>query len=306
MDNKEKNIEYYEGLVYDIVLRKNQGNFTLFIQELTLLVEDENLEKGHKELALKKEKYFLSMIKNGYQDCIVEPEGEDTRKTFRWNLIPFLIKTIVIFTIIIILLTTYNIKSNTFKYVKRASKSVVQVSKDISQTLNNIDEQAAKVIKTLDSHQIAKEREKLVSPDKLLVPVSFHTDNNLANYPVKHVFDSEVSTFWHSAKNEADLVVRFKLPSKLVAFSITSRNDIPGLQSPDRIIIECSNDNNNWKHYDQSPQIICEQGETKLVFLESNDKDYMYYKFNFIKFEDAGFISMAEMRLYGNYTKNLK
>ena len=56
MDNKEKNIEYYEGLVYDIVLRKNQGNFTLFIQELTLLVEDENLEKGHKELALKKEK----------------------------------------------------------------------------------------------------------------------------------------------------------------------------------------------------------------------------------------------------------
>ena len=45
---------------------------------------------------------------------------------------------------------------------------------------------------------------------------------------------------------------------------------------------------------------------SKLVFLESNDKDYMYYKFNFIKFEDAGFISMAEMRLYGNYTKNLK
>jgi len=307
MGNNEKNLEYFKGLEYDIVLRRNKDKFTLYIQELTLLEEDENLEKGYDKLALKKVKYFQNMIENGYQDHIVEPEGEDIRKTPQWNLIPFLIKTIVIFSIIVILLTRYHIKANTFKYFNRASKSVAQASKDISQTLNNIDEPAVKVIEALDSYRIVKEREALLSSkNKLLTPVSFYAENNYDNYPVKNAFDSDASTFWHSSKNETYLVVRFKLPSKLEAFSITSRNDIPGLQSPDSIIIESSNDNKNWEHYDQISQIMCETGKTKNVFLESNGKYYIYYKFNFKKFEDAGFISMAEMKLYGNYVKNQK
>jgi hypothetical protein len=71
------------------------------------------------------------------------------------------------------------------------------------------------------------------------------------------------------------------------------------LQGPDKCIIEGSNDNKNWKYIDEASQLVWTQGETKRIFVE-NSEDYMHYKFNFTKKESSDFISIVELKLYGN------
>jgi hypothetical protein len=301
MDNHEKNLEYFKSLKYDILVRKNKDIFVLYTNELSLLVEDENIEKAYEKLESEKEKYFQKMIENGYQDHIAEPEGRKIKKTPFWDLAPFFVKLIVILSIIVIFLEIYNIRSNTFKYFKRASKDIAQASKDISQALN-IQQTAVKVVDALDNYQINKEMRKLLlSKYRLLTPVDFYASNSLDDHPVKLAFDSNPGTFWHSMRHLAYLDVTLERPSKLEALSITSRPDILGAQGPDEFTIEGSNDNKNWEHIDEVSQLVWRQGETKSRIIGGNNKAYVYYRFNFIKKEktrDA--ISIVEMELYGN------
>ena len=58
-NNKEnKDLGYFKNLQYDIVIKKRKNRFVLFIPELAIVEEDENLEKAYEKLESEKEKYF--------------------------------------------------------------------------------------------------------------------------------------------------------------------------------------------------------------------------------------------------------
>jgi hypothetical protein len=68
-----KNAENLKNLQYDIILKKRDRKFILFIRELGILEEDESLEKVYQKIEVEKNKYIQKMLEFGLQDEIIEP-----------------------------------------------------------------------------------------------------------------------------------------------------------------------------------------------------------------------------------------
>ncbi len=137
-DDSEKDLEYFKNLKYDIVVRKNEDTFLLYIHELCLVTEDKNLEQAYVKMESNKENYFKKMIENHFQEHIEEPEGREIRKTFSWNLAPFFIKLTVVVLVTFIFLKTIDHISPTFRYLRRASKNISRIN--FLQTTNDISQ----------------------------------------------------------------------------------------------------------------------------------------------------------------------
>lgn len=295
--NNEKDLEYFKSLKYDIVIRKKKEGFLLSIHELSLLEEDNDIEKAYEKLEYEKDKYFQKMIENGYQEHIGEPKGKKIKKDSPWNLAPFFVKLFAIILVVVVVLATKNSISRSLKYFDNGAKAVAQVSEDISHILN-IEDTVVQVTDIFDNIQLAKRKKNLLLKYRPLSPVDLYASNNLDNYPIEFAFDSVPNTFWQSSTNTAHLITKFEFPSRLKGLSITSRPDIPGLQGPKKCFIEGSNDNKNWEYIDNISQLEWKKGETKIVLIENNVKDYVYYKFSFTIQEKDNYISIAEMSLY--------
>ncbi len=313
MGNNEKNLEYFKSLKYDILVRRGKDKFTLFIHQLCLFAEDENLEKAYEKLESEKEKYFRQIIEYNYQDHIVEPEPKGSKNQERnfWNLVPFFVKLAVITTVVVVLLAKVDDISSTFKHLKRAAKSFTKTNKgyDIKDVTANVTTTA---LKAFDNYQENKEAEKRWKSEYTLVnPVEFHANTSMDEHPVEHAFDSDPATFWHStsyhlATIPISLDIKFKQPRKLRGFSMSSRQEVAGTQGPDAITIEGSNDNKAWKHYDMVTELTWVRGETKNLIIKGNNNTYTYYRF---KLDDGAtatreHLSIVEMKLYIKSTED--
>lgn len=69
-----KSIEYCKNLNYKAEVTKKNGMYRMFIPELMVYAEDDNIERAYEKLETAKEEYFKRMIEGGYEDYIVEPE----------------------------------------------------------------------------------------------------------------------------------------------------------------------------------------------------------------------------------------
>lgn len=130
--NKEKDLEYFKDLKYDVVMKKRGNLFVLFVPELACIEEDENLEKAYEKLEMGKESYFREMIESGYQDYIREPEGAKRKKrfvdTFATNVLSFFVKFLIVLLVggIFIQVASYKYQgeSNIFKKIKQISRII--------------------------------------------------------------------------------------------------------------------------------------------------------------------------------------
>ncbi len=294
MNNNEKDLEYFKNLKYDIVIRKKKEGFLLSIHELSLLEEDTDIEKAYEKLEYAKDIYLNKMIENGYQEHIGEPKDKKMKIVSTWNLAPFFIKLFAVVLVIAIVLATKNTLSRSLKYFDTGAKAVTKASQDFSRTLNP-NNTVVKVTDILDAIQSDKIQFSKCIP---LSPVDWQASNNLENYPIEFAFDSKPDTFWHSSTNTAYLIAKFELPSRLKAFRITSRPDIPGLQGPNECFIEGSNDNKNWEYVDNQSRLKWKRGETKTILIKNISKDYMYYKFSLKIQETSSHLSIVEITLY--------
>jgi len=308
MGKHEKDLEYFKNLKYNTVVRKNNGKFLLYIPELSLLEENKNIDKAYEKLVAAKEKYFQKMIEMEIKDEIVEP-ALFGRKRLETGLIPFFIKLLSVAAVVVVLLATIDELSSTFKYIKRASKSIARGS-DISRTAvgtpNNlsIEERVFKTLEATDRYHASKAKNKKLSEEYMVItPSAVYESDHFSVHNVQLAFDSHHGTFWHATDNEGFVAIKCNKPAKLEAFSITARHDIPGMQLPDKTIVEGSNDNNNWERIAEVPQILCGKGESKVIFIE-NDKEYAYYKLNFSKWLPTSHISAAEISLFSKNTEN--
>lgn len=302
MGSHEKDLKYFKNLQYNTVVRKNKDKFLLYIPELSLLEENKNIDKAYEKLVAEKEIYFQKMIEVGIKDEIVEP-ALFGRKRLETGLIPFFIKLFSAAVVVVILLATIDDISSTFKYIKRASKSITRGS-NISRTAVgtqkdlSIEQTVFRTLQATDIYNAGKSaREKLSKEYEIITPSGLYESDHFSVHPIELAFDSHPGTFWHATGNEAYLTIKCEHSSKLRAFRITAREDIPGVQNPDKTVIEGSNDNNNWEHVSDISQIVCGKGGSKVIYLENN-KDYTYYKFSFSKWLPTSHIAIAEFSLY--------
>ncbi|MBL7045407.1 MAG: discoidin domain-containing protein [Parcubacteria group bacterium] len=305
MDDNEKNLEYFKNLKYHVIVKKHKNKYTLYIPELSLFEEGNVFEAAYKKLETKKEKYFLQMIEMEAQDEIIEPSHLSIKnfKRLLRGLIPFFIKLFVTMAAVIALLALIDDVSSTFKYIKRASKKLskgIESRQAVDSSFQDINIEQW-VFRALGAKERYANKRKLLDELKrdceIITPASVYDDAHLADYKPELAFDYTDGSFWHSTSNTAYLAIDCKIPSRLQAFKITSRHDIPGMQSPDKIVIEGSNDNNKWEHIYDVPEIETGQGETRVIYIENN-KDYRYYKFNLSKWEETSYISVAELAIY--------
>jgi len=197
--------------------------------------------------------------------------------------------------------------SDVIKEMKGVSDNIKQLEVDIKALTDKVDSSFQNmnieqwVLRALGAKDRYANKRKLLDELKrdceIITPASVYDDAHLADYKPELAFDHTDGSFWHSASNTAYLAIDCKIPSRFQAFKITSRHDIPGMQSPDKIVIEGSNDNNKWEHIYDVPEIETGQGETRVIYIENN-KDYRYYKFNLSKWEETSYISVAELAIY--------
>ena len=124
-DKNNKDLEYYKKLQYEVITKKRKNRFEVIIPELAIIEEDESLEKAYKKLELEKEKYFQTMIENGYQDYIKEPEGGKIKKEYIPDLTNYLIK-LTITVLVIIFLGVVGMKV-TLDKVEHETRSILSI-----------------------------------------------------------------------------------------------------------------------------------------------------------------------------------
>ena len=96
-------MQYLKKLNYDVILKKKGENFVIYIPELSCIAEDASLEKAYKKLEIEKEKYFKGIIESDFIDYINEPENLTIKKTVIFTSFTFIIKGVIIFTMIFLL-----------------------------------------------------------------------------------------------------------------------------------------------------------------------------------------------------------
>ncbi|MFC1694319.1 hypothetical protein ACFL1R_12540 [Candidatus Latescibacterota bacterium] len=102
--NEMKVLAYYETLKYDIHLRQCGDNFVLFIPELSIIEEDENLEKAYEKIEKAKIIYFKKMIEMDSQDLIKEPGTSHVKQQKSFSIPNFNLLLIPVILLIVIMI----------------------------------------------------------------------------------------------------------------------------------------------------------------------------------------------------------
>lgn len=94
-------------LDYEVILKKKDDQYCLFIPELSIFVTDERIEVAYQKLVQEKEAFFSRVIELGATDRIMKPRVEKKEKKLIpgiTELVPFFYKTLVVAVTLLILL----------------------------------------------------------------------------------------------------------------------------------------------------------------------------------------------------------
>ena len=84
------------GLKYEITLKRRGNLFWLFIPELAIVVEHDNLNSAYLKLEEEKKRYFEKMISIGSEEEIEEPVSKILKKGLFNDLFLFAVKGVII------------------------------------------------------------------------------------------------------------------------------------------------------------------------------------------------------------------
>ena len=102
---KERNLAYFMGLRYDVLLKKVKDTYCAFIPELSLFVEGKSASEAYENLEQKKTQYFKRVLAVDAQDTVIEPLVVTRRKRWKEDLILFGGKTLIVGVIFGIILS---------------------------------------------------------------------------------------------------------------------------------------------------------------------------------------------------------
>jgi len=90
-----KDIDYFNELSYDVILRKKGDGFILFIPEISCLSEDKDLAVAYQKLKVRKRELFHEMIASDLSESIPEPERTTANKNITTSMLYFITKVIL-------------------------------------------------------------------------------------------------------------------------------------------------------------------------------------------------------------------
>jgi hypothetical protein len=140
--------DHFKSLKYDIIVRKRKDKFVLFISELGLIKEDQNLEQAYRKIETAKEEYFKSMIGSDLSDRIQEPSNLKSKRKFTNNITNFTVKAMIV--IFIGIIGAYFILTRVESFVSASMMSlgrsvslgkIADESKVLLDKINNIPDQ---------------------------------------------------------------------------------------------------------------------------------------------------------------------
>ena len=93
---KERNLAYFMGLRYDVLLKKVKDTYCAFIPELSLFVEGKSASEAYENLEQEKAQYFKRVLAVDAEDTVIEPLVVTRRKRFKEELLQFAGKTLIV------------------------------------------------------------------------------------------------------------------------------------------------------------------------------------------------------------------
>lgn len=103
--SKTKDLQYFMGLNYDVVMRRKGEEFCLFIPELSITAYGKDIGDAYANLTAEKERYFKNIVEFDLQETVSEPASVTIRKKQYHELVQFILKILVVFVLIVILFT---------------------------------------------------------------------------------------------------------------------------------------------------------------------------------------------------------
>jgi len=94
--NAKERIKYFNGLKYNIILKKRDKKYYLSIPEISLIVVNHDLENAYKDLLNKKEKLFKDMILADCQNDIALPRNLSKKNELFGQLKIFICKLLIL------------------------------------------------------------------------------------------------------------------------------------------------------------------------------------------------------------------
>ncbi len=141
MKNK-RDLKYFENLKYNILLKKKNEIFILFIPELSIIVEDYDLSIAYNKIQEEKSKYFSNIIELNAQDTVTVPLPIVIKKQVFRDLSIFIVKSFIIMIslLVIVLFSRPLITSYVDNSINNAqAKAIKRVKRNSNKLFNRID-----------------------------------------------------------------------------------------------------------------------------------------------------------------------
>jgi len=95
-DVKERDLDYFMGLKYDVLMKKVNDGYCAFIPELSLFAEGKSASDAFEKIEQEKEQYFKRVLAVDAGDTVSEPLAVTRRKRFKEDILLFGAKTLVV------------------------------------------------------------------------------------------------------------------------------------------------------------------------------------------------------------------
>ena len=94
--DKQKDLDYYMNMNYDVVIKKKNERYYLIIEELSIIVDGDTLNEAYEKLYKEKEKYFKKAIESDALHFVKEPQHYVKREKLFRDLPQFFVKVLII------------------------------------------------------------------------------------------------------------------------------------------------------------------------------------------------------------------
>ncbi len=141
---KEEKLDYFMKINYDMILRKKDGEYCVYIPELAIIACGKSLDEAYEKLIKEKEEYFNNIINLNLEETVNEPASVKLRKKQYYGIFDFLIKKAVSFIlfIVIFILLFLPVLSSFDKFISNKLKINLS-SETIMKAIDKVDHKLA-------------------------------------------------------------------------------------------------------------------------------------------------------------------
>jgi len=175
---KGKNLDYFMGLKYGVVMKKVGDDYCAFIPELSLFAEGKSASEAYEKLEMEKTAYFKRVLLIDAGDIVAEPLAVRIKHRFLEDLLLFGFKTLIagiVFGIILSLfLPVLDVFVSTRISQVKSLMNMGNIIREVDNKLANMSEKDQEKIRT----KIRRMAEKL-KPMVSEIKVMFEDDSKL-------------------------------------------------------------------------------------------------------------------------------